>query len=473
MQSLYILLLSTLLNNLPPQNPEKDLVDSLPDYSYTGKIYSGYLTAGKSKQFHYIFTPSQTDSMKKPIVLWLNGGPGCSSLYAWLIENGPMLLNNNRTFIENEYSWNKEANMLYLESPGDVGFSYINSDKEEDLKIDDDIIAKDHLVSLLNFFIRFPDYKKLDFYIGGEAYAGIYIPMLANEIMNFNKDVSDNNKINLKGILVGNGITDREYYGTRTTLDFAFTHHLTSYESRLDYVEFCIKNYNYEKCNEVANKAINRLNGLNIYNYLEKCDTPTTENGEIDYFSNYFLKNSWAFPNLDKLQKSMKSNPLNTKKSKVSEKDEKLSRPCVNDQPITNYLNREEVKEALHVKKEKEWELCSYQVNNRYNMQIKASLWVYPRLIKSGIKILIYNGDADMVVPYNDNIDWVEFLELDVEEEWRQWRAYNDKNNISGYIVKYKGLYFCTIKGAGQEVPRWKPKEAYYMFSHFLNDEEF
>ena len=69
MQSLYILLLSTLLNNLPPQNPEKDLVDSLPDYSYTGKIYSGYLTAGKSKQFHYIFTPSQTDSMKKPYLV--------------------------------------------------------------------------------------------------------------------------------------------------------------------------------------------------------------------------------------------------------------------------------------------------------------------------------------------------------------------------------------------------------------------
>ena len=120
-------LISTLLNNLQPENREEDLVESLPEYSYTGKLYSGYLKAGPAKYFHYMLNVADEDPEEKPLVLWLNGGPGCSSLDGWSVENGPMFLNTNGTFRMNEYSWNKAANMLYIESPGGVGYSFINS----------------------------------------------------------------------------------------------------------------------------------------------------------------------------------------------------------------------------------------------------------------------------------------------------------------------------------------------------------
>ena len=76
-----------------------------------------------------------------------------------------------------------------------------------------------------------------------------------------------------------------------------------------------------------------------------------------------------------------------------------------------------------------------------------------------------------MAVPFNGNQAWIHNLKLEIEKPWRQWRAYEDTDNVSGYVVDYKGLTFCTIKGTGHMAPQWKPKEAYYMFSKFLNGE--
>ena len=59
---------------------EDDAVYSLPDYDYKGLFYSGYLSSSKVKQFHYVFHESDKNPERKPLLLWLNGGPGCSSL---------------------------------------------------------------------------------------------------------------------------------------------------------------------------------------------------------------------------------------------------------------------------------------------------------------------------------------------------------------------------------------------------------
>ena len=105
--------------------------------------------------------------------------------------------------------------------------------------------------------------------------------------------------------------------------------------------------------------------------------------------------------------------------------------------------------------------------------QDKGSIWAYPTLLEEGIRILIYSGDTDVVVPFNGNQAWIKNLNLEIEKPWRQWRAFDDQENISGYVTQYKGLTFCTIKGTGHMAPQWKPKESYYMFSKFLKGEEF
>ena len=115
MKFIYCLLLFSLLLNISLQAVESDIVNSLPDYSYKGRLYSGYLSASPVKQFHYMFNIAHEDPDHKPLVLWFNGGPGCSSLDGWSSEHGPMQMDEEGNFQLNEYSWNRAANMLYIE----------------------------------------------------------------------------------------------------------------------------------------------------------------------------------------------------------------------------------------------------------------------------------------------------------------------------------------------------------------------
>ena len=165
--AIFKLLLSLLLIQSYLTAPEEDKVTSLPDYSYDGILYSGYLNVSSTKKYHYVLSFSKEDPDKKPLVAWFNGGPGCSSLDGWANEHGPMFLDKNGKFVLNNYSWVKEANIIYIESPGDVGFSYINSTAEEDLRTDDNTTARDNLNALLDFFEKFPELREKDFYITG------------------------------------------------------------------------------------------------------------------------------------------------------------------------------------------------------------------------------------------------------------------------------------------------------------------
>ena len=131
--------------------------------------------------FHYVFFDSQTDPDNDPLVLWLNGGPGCSSLLGMVYENGPFTFKEGTvSFDINPYAWNMKANLLYISSPGGVGFSV---SKRGSLASNDTLSAEDNYKALIAFFNKFPNLKKNDFYLTGESYAGIYIPWLANEII--------------------------------------------------------------------------------------------------------------------------------------------------------------------------------------------------------------------------------------------------------------------------------------------------
>ena len=457
----FVLFFSLLIKSIF-SGAEDDLVKSIPDYDYKGRLYSGYLDVSDVKKFHYMFNYAHEDPDHKPLVLWLNGGPGCSSLDGWANEHGPMQLLKDGKFHTNDYSWNRAANMVYLESPGDVGFSYIDSKLDYELYINDDIAAQDNLQALLSFFKKFPSMKGRDFYISGESYGGIYVPMLAYNVIQYNKNVPESQKINLKGILVGNGVADWDYDVDPATLDFAFTHHLYSYETRMDYNKYCLTDFDIIKCSEVWDTIDRSLDGINIYDYLRECAIPETVNGEISSNSKYYKYARWAFKNR-KVSKD-KNDEL---------KESTTSIYCFDDTLIEQYFNREDVQAALHVQAKRQWLVCSDDVSSRYEIQDKGSIWTYPTLLKEGIRILVYSGDTDAIVPFNGNQAWIKNMKLEIEKPWRQWRAFNDQDNVSGYVINYKGLTFCTIKGTGHMAPQWKPKESYYMFSQFLNEEEF
>lgn len=130
--------------------------------------------------------------------MWLNGGPGCSSLTGLFLELGPASINSKLELIHNPYSWNSNASVIFLDQPVNVGYSYSGGSVSNTVAAGKDVYA---LLTL--FFKQFPQYAKQDFHIAGESYAGHYIPVFASEILSHKKT-----NINLKSLLIGNGLTD-------------------------------------------------------------------------------------------------------------------------------------------------------------------------------------------------------------------------------------------------------------------------
>jgi carboxypeptidase C (cathepsin A) len=179
------------------------------------------LPVGTNKgHLHYYYTESENDPANDPLTIWMNGGPGASSIaYGMMTETGQLVFNRDSMSANstvpalqyNRFGWSRFSNMLYFESPAGVGFSYC---EETPCTSNDTSTALDSYDALVGFFERFPALKKRPLYITGESYAGIYCPMLAEQIMNRNTDGS----INLQGLMVSRTEENLRIYAPRRIL---------------------------------------------------------------------------------------------------------------------------------------------------------------------------------------------------------------------------------------------------------------
>ena len=179
-------------------------LDSLkPKYKFDDvNSYTGYLDVELLlKHLFYWFFESRGDPATDPVILWLNGGPGCSSLLGLFGELGPSFINASIVPEFNPFSWNSNALVLFLDQPVGVGYSYTDDPLEyHNLTY---AAAKDVYAFLELFFARFPQFQGREFHIAGESYGGHYVPAFASEILHHPE-----RSFNLTSVLIGNGITD-------------------------------------------------------------------------------------------------------------------------------------------------------------------------------------------------------------------------------------------------------------------------
>jgi len=137
---------------------------------------------------------AQNDPANAPLVVWLTGGPGCSSTLALLTENGPCRVNADGTGTEaNPHSWNTNANVLWIDQPAGVGFSYGQNNDENEI-----VVGEDAYFFMQAFMTAHPEYAMRPLFIFGESYGGRYAPAIAHRIFEGNKDSKDGNmKLNL------------------------------------------------------------------------------------------------------------------------------------------------------------------------------------------------------------------------------------------------------------------------------------
>ena len=157
------------------------------------------------------FFESRRAPEKAPLTLWLNGGPGCSSVTGLMFELGPCRIadeGKNTTF--NDLSWNSYSNIIFLDQPVNVGFSYT----DDGSTVSTSPVAAEDVYAFLELFLaRYPEYAKAPFHVAAESYGGTYAPNIASVIHKKNKElalapVPSVTKINLASIILANGQTD-------------------------------------------------------------------------------------------------------------------------------------------------------------------------------------------------------------------------------------------------------------------------
>ncbi|KAL1811964.1 hypothetical protein ACET3Z_022029 [Daucus carota] len=408
---------------------EADKVESLPGQpdGTTFEQYSGYVTvdpvAGRAL-FYYL--AQSENSSSQPLVLWLNGGPGCSSFgNGAMMELGPFRVNSDgETLSQNKYAWNNEANMLFLESPAGVGFSYSNT--TSDYVTGDTKTAEDAYTFLINWLERFPEYQTRDFYITGESYAGHYIPQLAQLILQNNK-ITNQTVINLKGIAIGNAYVDliTQYSGS---FDYYWSHALLSDEIH----EGITINCNFSAIPNVTEACIT---------YVQQVDL-----GDIFYYDIYA-------PLCDSSSGSPSTSGFD---------------PCT-DNYIDTYLNTQQVQTSLHVTvPPKSWASCNDDIHHNWTDSPATVLPVIKELMNSGISVWLYSGDTDGVVPVTTTRYAIDYLQTSVKTPWYPWYT---QAEVGGYAVEYENLTFVTVRGSGHFVPSYQPSRGLALFSSFLAGE--
>ncbi|KAK1272985.1 Serine carboxypeptidase-like 34 [Acorus gramineus] len=432
---------------------EADLVDSLPGQpEIEFRQYAGYVTVNEShgRALFYWFFEAQSKPEEKPVLLWLNGGPGCSSIgYGAMEELGPLLMHKGKPELRfNKHAWNREANLLFLESPIGVGFSYSNT--SADLQnLGDEITARDSYTFLVNWFKRFPHLKTQDFYIAGESYGGHYVPQLAEKILDENKKAPKENYINLKGFMIGNALLDDDTDQTGM-IDYAWDHAVIS-DGVLHNIK---KNCNFSMEEQTLECSMAMTDYYDVYNIIDMYSlyTPTC----VDQPANS-TQQKWRIEG---------AAPKFASKFDGWHKKPAGYDPCVS-YDTEAYLNQPKVQKALHANVTGipySWTHCSGAIDN-WGDAPASILPTIRKLIQGGIRIWVYSGDTDGRIPVTATRQTLNKLGLNITQDWTPW--YNHKQ-VGGWTINYDGLTFVTVRGAGHQVPTFVPKQALQLIEHFL-----
>ncbi|XAR72983.1 hypothetical protein NMG60_11019816 [Bertholletia excelsa] len=434
-------------------------VKSLPGFSgeLPFTLETGYVSVGDIEYFYY-FVESESDQPGlDPLILYLNGGPGCSGLNGLLYQAGPLEFNLNYSghgipeLLYVPYSWTKTSNIIFLDAPVGAGFSYATNASSY---ASSDSIASAHMLSFLRSWLEdHLDFKDNPFFLSSDSYAGIYVPMIAQAIINNNEAGELKPRINLKGYIISCAHTDTTIE-TNSKIPYAHRMALISDAMYKNAERSCNGSYaepTNAKCYEALEAITLNLQNINRQNILSpNCAflSPETTGEEG--------RRSLSENSRKDFLKSLKAPDLS----------------CHNFNYLLSDLwtNYESVQEALHVRPGtvKQWWRCNTTLS--YTVDVNHVVAYHQNLTETGLQILALSGDHDMVIPHVALEEWIASLDLTVDYDWRPWFV---AGQVAGYNIRYTNdgyrFTYVTIRGAGHSPPEWKRKEVYEMFNRWIH----
>ncbi|XP_042500604.1 serine carboxypeptidase-like 50 [Macadamia integrifolia] len=372
---------------------------------------SGYLPINSttSSAIFFVFYEAQTPVCRlseTPLLVWLQGGPGCSSQLGNFFELGPWRLHyktnssKNPVVEPNPGAWNRKFGLLFLDNPIGSGFSIASSPAE--IPKNQYTVAKHLIYALKSFISSDPLFKSRPLYITGESYAGKYVPAVGYYIM------QQCSELNFKGVAIGNGLTH--------PVTQVATHAATAYYSGL--------------INEKQRTQLEEIQALAVKLTQEAKWKEATDarNRVLDW-----LRNATGLATLYDFRRKT---PYQTN-------------------IVAEFLNKDKVKTVLGVEKSMVWVECSVAVRDALQADVMKSVkFMVEELVKKS-KVLLYQGQFDLRDGVVSTEAWVkemnwEGLESFLMAERNIWRV---NGELAGYVQKWGNLSEVVVSGAGHLVP--------------------
>ncbi|XP_061190859.1 probable serine carboxypeptidase CPVL isoform X2 [Saccostrea echinata] len=434
-------------NGIDPGSPlfltpyvEKGQFDMAQKLSKVGPLegtnlesFAGFFTVNKttnSNMFFWFF-PAQTNPETAPVVLWLQGGPGGSSLFGLFVENGPIMVDKNIKLSNRKVTWNTKYSMLYIDNPVGTGFSFTG--KDEGYATNEQDVARDLYSCLTQFFQVFHQFQKNDFYATGESYAGKYVPAISYKIHMENP--SAKTKINFKGMAIGDGLCDPEtMMGQYATFMYSIglldEKQRAYFQDMTDKATVYIRGKNFKAAFDIISQLI--LGGTKSY-----------------FYNNTNIGDNFNF--------------LRTKEPEEFNY-------------YGNYVAKPEVRAAIHVGN------LTYNSGTQVEMHLINDVmdtvkpWIVT--IMENYKVMFYNGQLDIIIP----VPMTEYFLLSIDWSGKDmyrttdrliWRINPNDKEVAGYVRQVKNFYQVIVRNAGHILPYDQPERGYDMIQRFIENKTF
>ncbi|GAA5961249.1 hypothetical protein JCM3765_002884 [Sporobolomyces pararoseus] len=427
--------------SLPGQPSNSTLVQ------YAGHIPSAPIKNGQpdtqsdAHLFFYMIRNRHIADQERTL-LWFNGGPGCSSFDGAMMEVGPLRLvpGGQGQLKEVEGAWNEYANVIFIDQPVGTGYSYMATNSY----VHELPEAAQHIVKFLeNFYKVFPEFQNHQTFLGGESYAGQYIPYIASAILNSKLPTASN----LAGLLIGNGWID-PWNQYPAYLDFALNAGVIKKGSD---AEAKVKK-EVDRCKA----SIERGGKKNMKIHSGTCEgilgsitdsTIQSVNGQNMCVNNYDVRLTDTHPACG----------MNWP-------------PDLTD--LHPYLSREDVKSSFHATRHAgPWNECNAQVGSQFYTPTSApSVRLLPELL-TRLKILMFAGAEDLICNHLgiermiDDLEWNGELGFGNETTADDWYVNGKK---AGTWTSARNMTYVKILEASHMVPYDQPLAAHDMFLRFI-----
>lgn len=395
--------------------------------------YAGYFTVDKafdSNMFFWYF-PALNSPKTAPVLLWLQGGPGATSLIGLFAENGPFQVKTKRGLKLRKYAWTINHNVIYIDNPVGTGYSFTSANgyAQNETKVGSDLYG-----ALTQFFELFPELQANEFYVSGESYGGKYVPAVAYTILKNNP--SAKTKINLQGLTIGNGLSDPinqlnygDYLYQLGLIDVNGKNTFETYEQKgLDYIQ----NKQWKEAFALFDDLLD--GDLNNHTSLFKNLTGFT------YYYNYLT--------------------TNTSEDEITY--------------MGKYIQRSDVRAAIHVGNTTfQAENPLVEVNLIEDVMQSVSPWISELL--SNYRVLIYNGQLDIIVAYPLTVNYLQKLQFSGADDYKKAPRYQwwVDGNLAGYVKHAGNLTEILVRNAGHLVPMDQGQWAFDMITRFTYRKSF